>query len=149
MVQYPEIQPQSTSNAKDLYLKSIIGTRSDTVFTFNQSGTVDRATPAGVNLVRAIIPADATILHVSYTARTASDAATTATISLGALIPFLSIVSVTTTATVTTPFPHGLTTADTIVVNGAETANHNVAAVTAIASVPTTTTFTYTITSQA
>jgi len=64
MVQYPEIQPQSTSNAKDLYVKSIIGTRSDTVFTFNQSGTVDRATPAGVNLVRAIIPADATILHV-------------------------------------------------------------------------------------
>lgn len=149
MIQYPEIQPQSTSNSKDVYVKSIIGTRSDTVFTFNQNGTVDRSTPAGVNLVRCIMPADATILMVSYTARTASDAATTATISLGVLLPFLTIVSVTTTATVTTAMPHGLTTADTIVVNGAETANHNQAAPVAVASVPTTTTFTYTITSQA
>lgn len=149
MIQYPEIYPQATSNAKDVYVKSIIGTRTDTTFTFNQSGTVDRSTPAGVNLVRAIIPADATILQIGYTAAVASNAVTTATLSLGVLVPFISIVSVTTTATVTTAMPHGLTTADFIVVNGAETANHNVAVQTAVASVPTANTFTYTITSQA
>ena len=54
-----------------------------------------------------------------------------------------SLTSSSTTATVTTPYPHGLTTGNSVTISGANETNYNVTAPITVTSV---TTFTYTIT---
>lgn len=69
MVNYPDTQannPTATSNAKDVQVKSFRVNRTDTTAT-----------------VFAVIPQDATIIGVLLSGTTASDAATTATVSVG------------------------------------------------------------------
>jgi hypothetical protein len=69
MVNYPDTQangPTATSNAKDVQVKSFRVARTNTTAS-----------------VLAVIPQDATILNVSLSGSTASDAATTATVSVG------------------------------------------------------------------
>jgi len=93
------------------------------------------------------VPKNGVVIGFSVWGAVASNAATTATVSVGKRVPFLSISSTTTTATVTTAAPHGLTTSDTIIVANTGVTNYNQATPVAVASVPTSTTFTYTISS--
>lgn len=137
MIFLPELQVATTSNIKDVISKTFKVTTSDSTFTSSSSG---------VNLVKAKLPADATILDISVYTAAGSDATTTATLSVGAILPFTSITAAGTTATVTTPVLHGLSTGDTIVVNGTGQTNFDTATPVSI-TVTTTTAFTYTITS--
>ena len=69
MVNYPDTQannPTATSNAKDVQVKSFRVARTNTTAS-----------------VMAVIPQDATILNIALSGITASDAATTATVSVG------------------------------------------------------------------
>lgn len=137
MVILPEFQVTATSNVKDAILKTIVVNRTDSTFT---SGT------SGVNLVKAVLPADATLLDVNVYTATGSNAGTSANLYVGAILPFTSITAAGTTATVTTPVFHNLATGDTIVVNGTGQANFDKSTPVAI-TVTSTTTFTYTVTS--
>jgi hypothetical protein len=137
MILLPEFQVTATSNMKASYCKTIQISRTDNTFT---------STSSGVNLVKAIIPADATLQDFQIWTANGSNAGTSATLYLGVKLPFTSIVAAGTTATVTTPVFHNLVTGDTIVVNGTGQANFDQATPVAI-TVTSTTTFTYTISS--
>jgi hypothetical protein len=139
MIFLPEFQVTASSNIKDAICKTFKVTTADNTFT---------STSSGVNVVKAVLPADATLLDVNVWTATGSNATTTANLYVGAVLPFTSITSTTTTATVTTPILHGLATGDTIVVNGTGQANFDKATPVSI-TVTTTTAFTYTITSTA
>lgn len=138
----PEFLVTATSNVKDSLCKTIQITRSDNTFTYNALGS------KGTNnsLVKAMMPADATVQDIQVWTSAGSNAGTSATLSVGAIIPFTSISAAGTTATVTTPVYHNLATGDTIVVNGTGQANFDKATPVAI-TVTGNTTFTYTITS--
>lgn len=140
MIILPEFQVTATSNIKASYCKTLQITRSDTTFTFGSSG---------VNLVKGVIPADATLQDINVWTNTGSNAGTSATVGVGAIIPFTSISAAGTTATVTCPVQHNLVVGDTIVVNGTGQANFDctLGSPKTVASVPTSTTFTYTISS--
>jgi hypothetical protein len=137
MILLPELQVTATSNIKASYCKTIQVLRTDNTFT---------ATKSGVNLVKATIPADATLQDFQIWTGTGSNAGTSANLYVGAIVPFTSISSTTTTATVVTPVLHNLVTGDTIVVNGTGQANFDQATPVSI-TVTNSTTFTYTITS--
>ena len=137
MILLPEFQVTATSNIKASYCKTLQITRSDSTFT---SGST------GVNLVKAVIPADATLQDFQIWTGTGSNAGTSANVYVGAIIPFSNITAAGTTATVTTPVQHNLVTGDTIVVNGTGQANFDQASPVAI-TVVSSTSFTYTISS--
>lgn len=139
MIFLPEFQVTATSNIKASYCKTLKITRSDNTFTYSNTG-------GGVNLVKGIVPADATLQDFQIWTATGSNAGTSATLSVGAVVPFTSIAAAGTTATVTTPVLHNLVTGDTIVVNGTGQANFDKATPVAV-TVTTTTAFTYTISS--
>ena len=139
MIFLPEFQVTATSNSKPSYCKTIAINRTDN--TLLQTGS-------GANLVKAMIPADATLQDFCLYSATGSNAGTSATVYVGAVVPFTSITSTTTTATVTTPVIHNLVTGDVIVVNGTGQANFDKATPVAI-TVVSSTVFTYTITSTA
>lgn len=137
MIFLPEFQVTATSNVKASYCKTMQINRTDNVFT---------NTGSGVNVVKAILPADATLQDFQVWTSAGSNAGTSATLSIGAVVPFTSITAAGTTATVTTPVLHNLVTGDTIVVNGTGQANFDKATAVAV-TVTSTTTFTYTISS--
>jgi hypothetical protein len=137
MILLPEFQVTATSNVKDGYTKTTSVARTDNTFT---------ATTSGVNLVKAILPADATLLDVNVYSAVGSNAGTSASLYVGAVLPFSSISAAGTTATVVCPVYHNLTTGDLIVVNGTGQANFDKATPVAI-TVTTSTQFTYTISS--
>jgi hypothetical protein len=137
MIILPEFQVTATSNMKASYCKTLQITRSDNTFT---------NTASGVNLVKAIIPADATLQDFQIWTGTGSNAGTSANLYLGVILPFVSISAAGTTATVTTAVNHNLVTGDQIVVNGTGQANFDKATPVAI-TVVNSTSFTYTISS--
>lgn len=137
MIFLPEFQVQPTSNIKNVLTKTVKVSRTDNTFT---------ATGNRVNLVKAALPADTTLLDINVYSPVGSNAATSANLYVGVILPFTSITSTTTTATVTTPVLHNLQTGDTIVVNGTGVANFDQATPVSI-TVTGVTTFTYTITS--
>jgi len=139
MIILPELQVTATSNMKASYCKTLQVLRTDNTFTYNnQTG--------GVNLVKAIIPADATLQDFQIWTGTGSNAGTSATLYVGVIVPFTSISAAGTTATVTTTVNHNLVTGDTIVVNGTGQANFDKATPVSI-TVVNATSFTYTISS--
>jgi len=137
MILLPEFQVTATSNIKASYCKTIQINRTDNTFL---------STSSGVNLVKAIIPADATLQDFQIWTGAGSNAGTSANIYLGVKLPFTSITAAGTTATVVTPVFHNLVTGDVIVVNGTGQANFDQATPVAI-TVVNSTSFTYTISS--
>jgi hypothetical protein len=149
MILYPDFKPLAASNAKTDHVKSFPIFRSDTVATLTYGQIIPIGTIPNTewNYARAVLPAAATPLCMTFWSQAGSNAGTTATINLGAVMPYVSISAAGTTATVTFALPHRLTTADFIFVQGTGVANFNTAAATAVASVPSATTITYTIAS--
>ncbi|GAC1503714.1 MAG: hypothetical protein NVS1B10_08830 [Candidatus Saccharimonadales bacterium] len=136
MILLPEYSITASSNVKDALTKTFRIARTDNAFI---------APLNAAQLLKAIMPADATLLDVNVYSPAGSNAGTSATLSVGVVIPFTSIVaSGGTVATVTTPVAHGLVTGDTIVVNGTQIANFEIAIPAAI-TVTGPTTFTYVI----
>jgi len=137
MILLPEFQVTATSNIKASYCKTLQINRTDNTFL---------STSSGVNLVKAVVPADATLQDFQIWTGTGSNAGTSANLYLGVKLPFTSITAAGTTATVVTPVFHNLVTGDLIVVNGTGQANFDQATPIAI-TVVSTTSFTYTISS--
>lgn len=137
MIILPEFNVTATSNIKASYCKTIKISTTDNTFTNSGSG---------VNLVKAVVPADATLQDFQVWTSAGSNAGTSATLYVGAIVPFTSITAAGTTATVVTPINHNLATGDTIVVNGSGQTNFDKATPVAV-TVTNATTFTYTITS--
>lgn len=151
MIQYPDLFPSASSNAKTDHVKSFPIFRSDTVATLTYTplnqGITTVPFNAEWNYTRCVLPAAATPLCMTFWSQAGSNAGTTATMNLGAVMPYISISAAGTTATVTFALPHRLTTSDFIFVQGTGVANFNTSSATAVASVPSTTTITYTISS--
>jgi hypothetical protein len=149
MIQYPDLKPMASSNARTVKVKSFPIYRSDTVATLTFGTVIPITTMPNTewNYTRATLPASATPLSLGMWSQAASNAGTTATVNIGTVMPYISISAAGTTATVTFALPHQLTTADFIFVKGSGQANFDTSAATAVASVPTATTITYTISS--
>lgn len=149
MIQYPDFKPTATSNARTVKVKSFPIFRSDTIATLTYAPIIPITNIPNCewNYLRAVLPAEATPISLTLWSQAASNAVTTATINIGTIMPYVSISAAGTTATVTFALPHQLTTSDFIFVKGSGQANFDTSAATAVASVPSTTTITYTISS--
>src|ERR1700756_1276530 len=128
MIQYPDLFPTSSSNAKVDHVKSFPIYRADLVASLAYTASITATTipSAQGNFARAVLPAAATPLAMTIWSQTGSDAGTTAAINIGAVMPYVQISAAGPTATVTFALPHQLTTADLITVSGCATANFNV-----------------------
>lgn len=154
MIQYPDLFPSSSSNAKTDHVKSFPIFRSDTIssltYTPLNQGITSVPFNAEWNFTRCILPAAATPLCMTFWSQAGANTGGTtpaASINLGAVMPYINISAAGTTATVTFALPHRLTTSDFIFVQGTGVANFNTSVATAVASVPSATTITYTISS--
>lgn len=149
MIQYPDLKPIPSSNCRTVKVKSFPIYRSDTVATLTYAPVIPITNIPNCewNYLRATLPAAATPISLTLWSQAASNAVTTATINIGTIMPYVSISAAGTTATVTFALPHQLTTSDFIFVKGSGQPNFDTSAATAVASVPSATTITYTISS--